>query len=479
MPRTTRRFRWCRWSRSVAAGRDRRGGRRWLLRDAAAPLAGVDLSVRDLELSSVELAPGVAKVTVESGRVEAEVTGDGLSTIVGNELAATGSIGRRFGVNASEVAAKAGLDAQPFVIAVRDGGSWYVSPAYTTLEWVREVKGLPPADFGSGREVRGGADTPDAAVRGAVEAMAARDWDRLWTYVPAEELPLYDYREALRAQLADAGPALTIEELTTRSEIDGDTAVVTVTASGRDADNKVTWRLNDDCRGVSDATCGSDDLGLSLGQVWTVQGLLSADLETVTQVPALRVVAVERDGRWYVSPASTVFGGLVETVRALERDELYFWFDLEEWLPADGELALGQEVVVPADREVVVYEFDGRAGQQVVARTVAGDGEELPLSVSLFIEVFGPDGEDVGFLDDWTYDTTGSRWEAVPVELPADGRYRVMIHSAGEAARVTLYDAESAPEEVLYQSGSECSPTTPVSDCYQSWPDGWSELPDA
>ncbi len=62
------------------------------------------------------------------------------------------------------------------MVAVREDGHWYVSAAYTVLEYVREYHRAAPADFGSGvRNISAlGADSPDAAVQDSMRALAAR-----------------------------------------------------------------------------------------------------------------------------------------------------------------------------------------------------------------------------------------------------------------------------------------------------------------
>ena len=52
-------------------------------------------------------------------------------------------------------------DLPTFVVTVRHDGRWYVSPAYTALEYAREVDGGPAAEFGSAQAADLGADTPE------------------------------------------------------------------------------------------------------------------------------------------------------------------------------------------------------------------------------------------------------------------------------------------------------------------------------
>src|SRR5204862_3422176 len=71
-----------------------------------------------------------------------------------------------------------------FVVVIRRDGGWYVSPAYTTLEYIRELNQYPAADFGSAKAAELGAATPDGAVSDALYAWRSANWDRLIALSP-------------------------------------------------------------------------------------------------------------------------------------------------------------------------------------------------------------------------------------------------------------------------------------------------------
>ena len=119
---------------------------------ASAPLTGVDFSVDNLSLTTTNLGDGYAKVTVDGGSLSASTSKAKFSALMQKVL-------RNGGNNSTQVDLATLMQDRSlpsFVIAVKDGGSWYVSAAYTALEYFREYNNLPAADFGSGAE--GGRD---------------------------------------------------------------------------------------------------------------------------------------------------------------------------------------------------------------------------------------------------------------------------------------------------------------------------------
>ncbi len=136
-----------------------------------------------------------------------------------------------------------------FVVVVRHNGGWYVSPAYTAMEYIRELNHYPAADFGSAKAADLGADTPDAAVSDALRAWQQSDWNRLIALAPPDELPLYDYRAMIDAGATDSDVNFTIDHLSTTSTQSGDTGVVQLDASGTTGSgrDRGTWQVGGTC----------------------------------------------------------------------------------------------------------------------------------------------------------------------------------------------------------------------------------------
>ena len=166
-----------------------------LVQTASAPLAGVDFNVDGLNLSTQSLGDGYAKVTVDAGSFTASTHKAQFSALMQKVL--RDSHDNSSQTDLAKLASSQNLPT--FVVAVRRGGRWYVSAAYTVLEYVRESNQLPAADFGSGERAIStlGADSPDAAVQDSMRALQRQDWSKLMTMVSPSEIPVYDYRDAL------------------------------------------------------------------------------------------------------------------------------------------------------------------------------------------------------------------------------------------------------------------------------------------
>ena len=199
-----------------------------VVNDASQPLAGIDLSVNNLQLSTRSLGQRVRKVTITGGDLFGQLAPGAMSALI--QKVWQGEVMRRARSICRRVAANAGLPT--FLIVERQDGRWYVSPAYTALEYVREVNHDPAADFGSADAAQLGSDTPQDAVTDALHAAQAGSWDRLFALAPPDELPLYDYRAMLDKESGgEAQPDFTIDSMSTTASVSGDTATVQLSAS--------------------------------------------------------------------------------------------------------------------------------------------------------------------------------------------------------------------------------------------------------
>ena len=176
------------------------------------------------------LADGYAKVIITSGEISASTHRPAVGTA---PEGAAQRRGRRARPISRSSRAMSGIPT--FVVVVRQDGGWYVSPAYTALEYIREVNQYPAADFGSGKAAELGAATPEGAVNDALHAWQSANWDRLIALAPPDELPLYDYRAMIDAASTDAEVNFTIDHLSTTATESGDTAIVKLDASERPA----------------------------------------------------------------------------------------------------------------------------------------------------------------------------------------------------------------------------------------------------
>ena len=440
-----------------------------LVQTAGAPLAGVDLNVDDLKLSTQSLGDGYAKVTVDSGSFTASTHKAQFSPLMQKVL--HGSKDNSLQRNLATLAASKQLPT--FVVAVRRGGHWYVSASYTVLEYVREWNQLPAADFGSGDRAVStlGADSPDAAVQDSMRALERRDWGKLLTMVRPDEIPFYDYRAAFTelARRSDTGNSsswFTIDAMTTSAQTDGDTSKVTLHASGKTSSG--TWTVDGGCLapiGGSESSSTSDSSGAgsspSVGSGAT-SGTLSTSSASARSTCDLgtpylylsplalpyeglgsgsQFTVVKQGGRWFVSPVGTVLDLLDNAITKLDRRSVYQALGIPEQLPPDGPLTLGQPVVLTkADHGPRVLTLAGKQGEQLLglATTTPGTPE---FQTAALVKVYGPDGAEL--------DGDGGVLFAQPLTLPADGTYKIVVlgeyYASNADVSVTLWNAADAP----------------------------------
>ena len=356
-----------------------------LVDDAGKPLAGVDFEVGDLQLDNEELAPGYVKVTLHGLLISAQAHREGVAELI-RRVWTPGDDSTPAVIDTRDLPPDIGT----FVVAVQRNGSWYVSPAYTALEYVRVVNDLPAAEYGSGRAAAAqlGADTPEAAVQDALTAWSTGDWDRLWRLAPPNEVPVYDYRAALDQALADTkGPNFTIDSFAAtaarrrrhraghrggerchRERIDLVARRPVLLDHGSGTNRRRSGR-----RAARPGLLGSFTVG-----VGPFGGGESSD-----DTP-LHVTAVQRDGRWYISPVGTVLDIVDSVVSATTQDQIYALLGLYGEMSVDGHgdprtAGAGQHTACEADAGV----HGRRACRSTHRRRAHGDRCERRESVGL------------------------------------------------------------------------------------------------
>jgi hypothetical protein len=428
-----------------------------LVQTAGAPLAGVDFNVDGLKLSTQELGDGYTKVTVEGGTFTASTHKAKFSPLMQRALRNTED--NRAQSDLSQLASSQELPT--FVVTVRRGGKWYVSAAYTVLEYVREANQLPAADFGSGgRNVSTlGAESPDAAVQDSMRALQRSDWSRLMTMVSPREIPFYDYRAAFTELIrqssvdenSDGSPAtFTIDSMTTNAQVDGDTAKVTLNASGRTDSGK--WSIEGGCFTPPGQVVAYCDAG---GGAF---GLVATPLTATTK--GSQITVVKEDGRWFVSPVGTVLDSIDHWISSFDRRALLVLMGLPNELPSDGALTLGRPVLLnSANRRMQVLSFTGRSGEKLLG--LAASPSKSPSDVTAqksgfssgSVRVFHPDGSEL-------YAAQGVL-VGQPLTLPVDGTYTFVVSTWGYVGStdvtVTIWDAADAPAAAKDNQGETCT----------------------
>jgi hypothetical protein len=424
-----------------------------LVQTASAPLAGVDFNIDGLNLSTETLGDGYAKVTIDAGTFSASTHKKQFSALMQKVLRNTDDNSSQSDL--AKLASDKGLPT--FVVAVRRDGRWYVSAAYTVLEYVREVNKLPAADFGSGVRTIStlGADTPDAAVQESMRDLARQDWSKLMTMVSPDEIPVYDYRDALSTlarrdvQPGGSSSAFTIDAMSTTAQVDGDTAKVSLKASGSTDHGK--WSLDGGCftgpEGTISLTCSEGGPGLAR--------LTFGSVDKSSQF-----TVVKQNGRWFVSPVGTVLDALDHFIAQIDGRTLFTLLNIPNALPPDGRLTLGQPVVLnAANKHLQVLTYDGHKGENLLGQAVSKPSSlktRQPDFSDAAVRVFAPDGSEI--------DEGSGVLYGQSLTLPADATYTVVIEEypffvGGGDMTVTIWHAADAPASAKDAAG-HCSSST-------------------
>ncbi len=330
---------------------------------------GADLKVTGLTTETTKLGDGVVLVNVTGGTISgtsipAEVPlGDNLRKAIEDN---GGSVDLQADSFSEDLA-----DADLHLVAIEEGGGWHVSLTYSIAESIRgsvdddNGHSPPVPDFGNG-PAPVGADSPEGAVRGLVDAAVGYDAEKAITLTDPEEMrALYDYaplflpglaRSAAEAR-ADGNVAVKVDRLGTSVEGDGPVRRVRITGLdvtlGDDTDNvhvvfdgtcydatstytesfgfgsydPATGEWSDPtssgdpqvdhehvCAGDPASSSDSGSGGMSMFGTLGMFGSASSEpfAVTVTQV----------DGRWYVSPVRTILDSVVESLEALQSEDV-------------------------------------------------------------------------------------------------------------------------------------------------------------
>lgn len=418
-----------------------------LVKSASQPFAGIDLKISNLELEATPMADGFTKVKIINGRVSAKTDPSKFGPMVRNKVDGEGNITEDITNWKVE-----GVD--PFVVTVRRDGGWYVSPMYTVFEYVRVIEGLPQADFGSADAAKLGADSPDAAVTEAMRAISANDWDKIAALAPPSEFPLYEYRAAFKALIGDRKADFRIDDLRTESKVNGNSATVSITASGSIGslgDGGDAWSVGKACDDSNYDSYNTFCLNGGQGTALDLLPFIGRGDERSQNVSPLEIKAVKVDGRWFVSPVGTALDYLDTFIKSFDKDTLATWTGQPLETSIDGELKLNTPFERTSTSSLAADHFtinvDGPT--DVLPRVTVGDGEFG------YAEIFDDSGD--GITRTWD-DASG---ESV-YELPSAGRYHVIVPGYGQSRyTVTIWEAAKAPklEQCESRSNGECFTT--------------------
>ena len=164
-----------------------------------------------------------------------------------------------------------------------------------------------------------------------------------------------------------------------------------------------------------------------------------------TSTPASGSVSVDvvrENGRWFVSPVTTVLKALDATVQHIDERTVYTLLGLGYELPPDGTITLNEPFTPPPRTGFFnssIYAFDGTKGQEVVGEIAGTRGYASG-------QIYTSDGKEVDYVDF----SPSDNGYAYSVTLPATGSYRLVL-SGGvpKDAKLTLWDTKDAPKGLL------------------------------
>ena len=231
------------------------------------------------------------------------------------------------------------------MVTVEEDGHWYVSLAYTVAEAARKSSGKPAPNFGHGLQAKGEA-TPEKAVETMLRSAITLDVQRLLELLPPDEARAIDdyapmFLDDAKQGAADAAKQFTatIDDIGLRSDKSGDTATVHVSRiAGTVAIEKLhaTYRLEGQCADVALTGLTVRDLANLPPELKGGKGHFCQDsaqtkdalgfLPNFTRLHG-GIVAVQRNGSWYISPTRTLLGAMVSVLRTLEPADLNKAFD--------------------------------------------------------------------------------------------------------------------------------------------------------
>lgn len=294
---------------------------------------GADIAVEGLELRSEALSDDLASVLVTGGRATFSVNLDALPL---GPLVSDYTEDGRIESPRPETT-ELGGDDDMRLVTVRQDGDWFVSLGYTMAEAARRGSNAPVPDVARAVKPRGEA-TPEAAVRELARAGAALDAHRLVELTaPGEAAPLHAYAslfldkaEEAAGQVRSSGVAAAVSELELSTEESGNEAHVSIdrlrveitTSDGSDS-----FSYDGKCAGYE--TPGQEPFRFC----WDDE-----DLGPLAGTPfaGTTLTVVRHDGSWYISPVATYFDATLDTLRALDRNELEASFEESGFLIASS-----------------------------------------------------------------------------------------------------------------------------------------------
>lgn len=322
-------------------------------------VTGGDLQFRDLTWKTEELGKDVTAVDVVGGTFTAALPAGAAPPLTDHAR----SLLTKAGVTVDPGATTFSRDfaAEPLrVVAIREGGGWHISLAYTVAELLRQQAGVEKPEMGKGPPAIG-ADSPADAVRDFFRAYADGDPERVLTLLyPEEARAAYDYAPLFlpeakdAAKLADEAKTFDVQLNQFKADASGSGPVRTVRVASYDVDIRdeikkvhqvydgrclhTDMRITDDGAPFHTGDTCDGDWGSEDGQRRRDNPIANlAIFGGGVDMPTF--VIIERNGRWFISPTRTVLDSLTATLRDVPADKLDVFADrlIASWKAGAGD----------------------------------------------------------------------------------------------------------------------------------------------
>ncbi|HEX4723427.1 MAG TPA: flagellar basal body protein FliL [Pseudonocardiaceae bacterium] len=223
---------------------------------------------------------------------------------------------------------------KPFRIAtVKVNGQWYPSLFYSITDYALQSA---HESWPSHSIPATGSASPDAAVRGFVQALLDSDFGKaIGMTAPDEMAALHDAGPAILAAAGSSAPSgvrIDSVSFTDRDVTGGVDAVLSSMTLDSDGE-KITVTQGGGCYTITDAASGQNqrmcasDLGAQMqqgagGLLPPALGKFMQDLASGLVNGGLGIVTTQVDGQWYVSPARTFTQLTLTVLNSVSADDL-------------------------------------------------------------------------------------------------------------------------------------------------------------
>jgi hypothetical protein len=321
---------------------------------SARKVSGIKIDFKDITMQSLTVNDRVARVTITGGSVTSDITaselpiGDVLSKLMGRGNATLTDLHNEQTITPDDDSSKG------FIGTVKDDDGWHVSLMYTAAENARGRKAMPKVAIAAK-----GAASPEKAVEEMVQAGLSADMNRVIELVdPQEGAVFHDYGQLLVDAVSENEIGTTdwpkVEEMQLTSapgdwgtEVGLKKLVVVSTNSDDGSKDKVTFEQTGDCTSITNETdgeemdtqrfCSTDVQDMFLGRdngecddgdqdcarANVAQDVMRAMTNRAAANPYQSgIVTRQVDGKWYVSPSSTVAAAIFRLIKLVERSDI-------------------------------------------------------------------------------------------------------------------------------------------------------------